>query len=111
MPSWSRSTEVTSVQPPTATGEASGDVVVAALGGLGTPVDCASVRSLPLEGPQVLWLVADGAMDLFAVDATRQGRWHFLGRLGAGALLLGPVEGPQHTLLGRPLQGCVLHRI
>ena len=88
-----------------------GDAVVGALGGLGEPVDCTSPRSLPLERPDVLWLVVAGAMDLFAVDATEQGRWHFLGRLETGALLLGPVEGPQHTLVGRPLQQCVLHRI
>ncbi|WP_280702977.1 NHLP bacteriocin export ABC transporter permease/ATPase subunit [Kitasatospora sp. GP82] len=81
------------------------------MGGLGTVVDCANTRSLPLEGPQVLWLVAGGAMDLFAVDAVSEGRWHFLGRLETGALLLGPVAGPQHTLVGRPLQGCVLRRI
>ncbi len=98
---------MTSVHP----AAASGDVVVGAMGGLGEPVDCASTRSLPLEGPQVLWLVAAGAMDLFAVDAAVQGRWHFLGRVEAGTLLLGPVEGPQHTLVARPLQGCVLHRI
>ncbi|MGW7001534.1 NHLP bacteriocin export ABC transporter permease/ATPase subunit [Streptomyces sp. NPDC054933] len=82
-----------------------------AIGGLGELVDCTSSRSLPLEGPHVLWLVVDGAMDLFAVDAQQQGRWHFLGRLQAGTLVLGPVEGPQHTLLGRPLTGCVLRRI
>ncbi|MDH6120810.1 NHLM bacteriocin system ABC transporter ATP-binding protein [Kitasatospora sp. GAS204A] len=98
---------MTSVHHPPATG----DLVVGALGGLGTLVDCASSRSLRLEGPQVLWLVADGAMDLFAVDAVNQGSWHFLGRLETGALLLGPVDGPQHTLVGRPLRGCVLRRI
>nr|WP_145797225.1 NHLP bacteriocin export ABC transporter permease/ATPase subunit [Kitasatospora atroaurantiaca] len=81
------------------------------MGGLGMPVDCASTRSLPLEGPHVLWLVVDGAMDLFAVDAVSQGRWHFLGRLETGTVLLGPVDGSQHTLVGRPLQGCVLRRI
>ena len=48
---------------------AASDQVVAAFGGLGTPVDCAGLRSLPLEGPQVLWLVVGGALDLFAVDA------------------------------------------
>ncbi|RVU29153.1 NHLP bacteriocin export ABC transporter permease/ATPase subunit [Streptomyces antnestii] len=69
------------------------------------------MRSLNLEGPQVLWLVVQGALDLFAVDAAAQGHWHFLGRLEAGTLLLGPVEGPQHTLVGRPLQGCLLRRI
>ncbi|MEV6792885.1 NHLP bacteriocin export ABC transporter permease/ATPase subunit [Streptomyces sp. NPDC051320] len=87
------------------------DPVLGALGHLGEPVDCAGLRSLALEGPQVLWLVAGGALDLFAVDAAQQGHWHFLGRLEPGTLLLGPVEGPQHTLVGRPLQECVLRRI
>ncbi|WP_345749741.1 NHLP bacteriocin export ABC transporter permease/ATPase subunit [Streptomyces sp. ODS28] len=86
-------------------------MVVGALGGLGEQVDCTGVRSLGLEGPQVLWLVAGGAMDLFAVDAAAQGHWHFLGRLGPGTLLIGPVQGPQHTLVGRPLQECALRRI
>lgn len=94
-----------------ATGAPHHDVVVGALGGLGMPIDCAGVRSLPLEGPHVLWLVVHGAMDVFAVDARAHGHWHFLGRIETGTLLLGPVEGPQHTLVGRPLQGCVLRRI
>ncbi|MFI0235576.1 NHLP bacteriocin export ABC transporter permease/ATPase subunit [Streptomyces sp. NPDC016845] len=87
------------------------DQVVAAFGGLGTPVDCTGLRSLSLEGPQVLWLVVDGALDLFAVDTYEQGHWHFLGRLEPGTLLLGPVEGTQHTLVGRPLAGCALRRV
>ncbi|MFC9842457.1 NHLP bacteriocin export ABC transporter permease/ATPase subunit [Streptomyces sp. NPDC060223] len=88
-----------------------GDVVLGALGGMGAPVDCSALNRLDLEGPQVLWLVAAGAMDLFAVDAAQQGHWHHLGRLEAGSLLLGPVAGPQHTLVGRPLRGCVVRRI
>ncbi|MFD3521028.1 NHLP bacteriocin export ABC transporter permease/ATPase subunit [Streptomyces sp. NPDC058653] len=88
-----------------------GDPVIHALGALGTPVDCAGVRNVPLEGPHVLWLVVGGALDLFAVDAVGQGHWHFLGRLEAGTLLLGPVEGPRHTLLSRPSQDCALRRI
>ncbi|WP_329035035.1 NHLP bacteriocin export ABC transporter permease/ATPase subunit [Streptomyces sp. NBC_00178] len=87
------------------------DPVIDALGTLGAPVDCTGLRSLPLEGPQVLWLVTGGALDLFAVDAAAQGHWHFLGRLEPGALVLGPVEGPRHTLVGRPLQHCELRRI
>ncbi|MEW2585237.1 NHLP bacteriocin export ABC transporter permease/ATPase subunit [Streptomyces virginiae] len=90
---------------------AAADPVVAALGSLGAPVDCAGVRSLSLEGPLVLWLVVEGELDLFAVDAARAGHWHFLGRLEPGTLLLGPAEGPEHTLAGRPLQGCRLRRI
>ncbi|MEU1129797.1 NHLP bacteriocin export ABC transporter permease/ATPase subunit [Streptomyces sp. NPDC005900] len=88
-----------------------GDGVAAAFGALGTPVDCADLRSVGLEGPQVLWFVVAGALDLFAVDAVQQGHWHFLGRLEPGTLLLGPVEGPRHTLVGRPLQGCELRRV
>ncbi|MEU4209358.1 NHLP bacteriocin export ABC transporter permease/ATPase subunit [Streptomyces sp. NPDC026206] len=87
------------------------DSVVAALGGLGSAVDCTGLRSLSLEGPLVLWLVEDGELDLFAVDAAQVGHWHFLGRLEAGTLLLGPAEGPAHTLVGRPVQGCRLRRI
>jgi NHLM bacteriocin system ABC transporter ATP-binding protein len=90
---------------------AAADVVVGALGELGTEVDTAGARSLPLAGPHVLWLVARGALDLFAVDAVDPGRWHFVGRLEAGALLPGPVSGPRHTLVARPLPGCVLRRI
>ncbi|MER6253274.1 NHLP bacteriocin export ABC transporter permease/ATPase subunit [Streptomyces sp. NPDC001584] len=87
------------------------DPVVAALGGLGSPVDCTGLRSLSLEGPLVLWLVVEGELDLFAVDAVQGGQWHFLGRLAPGTLLLGPAEGPGHTLVGRPLPGCRLRRI
>ncbi|MFD9395121.1 NHLP bacteriocin export ABC transporter permease/ATPase subunit [Streptomyces sp. NPDC060000] len=88
-----------------------GDVVLAALEQLGARIDCAGLGRLDLEGPQVLWLVASGALDLFAVDAEQQGHWHHLGRLEAGALLLGPVTGPHHTLVARPLRDCVVHRV
>ncbi|GGS24742.1 NHLP family bacteriocin export ABC transporter permease/ATPase subunit [Streptomyces nojiriensis] len=96
-----------------ATGTPAGapDPVVAALGALGSPVDCTGLRSLSLEGPLVLWLVVEGELDLFAVDAAQGGHWHFLGRLEPGTLLLGPAEGPDHTLVGRPRQGCRLRRI
>ncbi|MFG3028104.1 NHLP bacteriocin export ABC transporter permease/ATPase subunit [Streptomyces sp. NPDC048253] len=87
------------------------DVVLAALGQLGARLDCAGFSRLDLEGPQVLWLVASGALDLFAVDAEQQGHWHHLGRMEAGSLLLGPVTGPRHTLVARPLRDCVVHRI
>ncbi|MCX4696198.1 NHLP bacteriocin export ABC transporter permease/ATPase subunit [Streptomyces sp. NBC_01408] len=100
----------TAGQPGPAPGQDS-DAVLAALGGLGRPVDCTGLRSLSLEGPLVLWLVVQGELDLFAVDAAQAGHWHFLGRLETGTLLLGPAEGPEHTLVGRPLPGCRLRRI
>ncbi|MFI2644089.1 NHLP bacteriocin export ABC transporter permease/ATPase subunit [Streptomyces sp. NPDC018610] len=87
------------------------DPVLGALGSLGLPVDCAGSSRLDLAGPQVLWLVTAGALDLFAVDAERQGHWHHLGRLEAGSLLLGPVAGPRHTLVARPLRDCAVRRI
>lgn len=86
------------------------DLMLGAMGGLGTPVDCIG-GGPPLEGPGVLWLVVDGAMDLFAVDAGGRGRRHFVGRIDKGTLLPGPPDGPQHTVVGRPLPGCVLRRI
>ncbi|MFD7974657.1 NHLP bacteriocin export ABC transporter permease/ATPase subunit [Streptomyces sp. NPDC059071] len=85
--------------------------MLAALGGLGAGVDCSGLRSLSLEGPSVLWLVVHGSLDLFAVDAAHAGAWHFLGRVGTGALLLGPAEGPRHTLVGRPSAECLLRRV
>ncbi|MFI6854055.1 NHLP bacteriocin export ABC transporter permease/ATPase subunit [Streptomyces sp. NPDC050416] len=88
-----------------------GDLVLNAFGQMGSRIDCAGFNRLDLEGPQVLWLVASGAVDLFAVDAGGQGHWHHLGRLEAGSLVLGPVAGPQHTLVARPLRDCVVHRI
>ncbi|MEV8127627.1 NHLP bacteriocin export ABC transporter permease/ATPase subunit [Streptomyces sp. NPDC085944] len=91
--------------------EGQDDLVLEALGALGTRIDCAGFNRLGLEGPQVLWLVVSGAVDLFAVDAAEQGHWHHLGRLEAGSVLLGPVAGPQHTLVARPLRDCVVHRI
>ncbi|CAL9628103.1 NHLP bacteriocin export ABC transporter permease/ATPase subunit [Streptomyces sp. enrichment culture] len=88
-----------------------GDPVLCALGRMGTRIDCAGFGRLDLEGPQVLWLVAGGALDLFAVDAVEQGHWHHVGRLEAGALLLGPATGARHTLIARPSRDCVVHRI
>ncbi|MFF0092332.1 NHLP bacteriocin export ABC transporter permease/ATPase subunit [Streptomyces canus] len=96
---------------PDITSPQDGDLVLNALGQMGTRVDCAGFSRIDLEGPQVLWLVVSGAVDLFAVDAGQQGHWHHLGRLEPGALLLGPVAGPQHTLVARPLRDCVVHRI
>ncbi|WP_394813773.1 NHLP bacteriocin export ABC transporter permease/ATPase subunit [Streptomyces litchfieldiae] len=69
------------------------------------------MRSLSLEGAHILWLVVGGALDVFAVGAEQRGHRHFLGRLGPGTLLLGPVEGPQHTLVARPLRDCWLRRV
>ncbi|MFQ6148384.1 NHLP bacteriocin export ABC transporter permease/ATPase subunit [Streptomyces seoulensis] len=87
------------------------DPVLGALGSLGAPVECAGLSRLDLAGPQALWLVTAGELDLFAVDAERQGHWHHLGRLAAGSLLLGPAPGPRHTLVARPPRDCAVRRI
>ncbi|MEU0689872.1 NHLP bacteriocin export ABC transporter permease/ATPase subunit [Streptomyces uncialis] len=98
---------------PPVTGAGSGDaaVVLGAFGALGVRVPDAEPPDLAAAGPQTLWLVEDGAVDLFAVDTAGPGHWHFLGRLGPGTLLLGPAGGPRHTLVARPLRGCALRRV
>src|SRR3954470_23685805 len=92
-------------------GAREGDLVLGALGGMGAPLDCSGLNRLDLEGPQVLWLVAAGAVGPLAVAPQEGGHRHHLGRLEAGALLLGPVAGPRHTLVARPLRDCVVRRI
>ncbi len=87
------------------------DPVTAALGGLGAPVEGADGSALPLGGPSALWLVTEGSLDLFAVAAAEDGHWHYLGRLEAGTLLLGAVEGPRHTLVGRLSSRCAVRRL
>ncbi len=87
------------------------DPVTAALGGLGAPMKGAAGSALPLGGPSALWLVTEGSLDLFAVAAAEDGHWHYLGRLEAGTLLLGAVEGPRHTLVGRLSSRCAVRRL
>ncbi|MFJ4920480.1 NHLP bacteriocin export ABC transporter permease/ATPase subunit [Streptomyces sp. NPDC088725] len=105
---------MSSVLPPRSAeqGPGAGDSVTDVLGALGTPVQGSDGSgTVPLEGPEVLWLVVSGFLDLFAVDASQDGPWHFLGRLDPGSLLLGPVTGPRHTLLGRLSADCRMRRI
>ena len=83
---------------------------VALIGGVGDLIDTTD-GAVALQGRDVLWLVTAGAMDVFAVDAVRGGRWQFLGRLEAGAMTTGAVRGAGHTLVGRPLEGCELRRV
>ncbi len=83
--------------------------VVDLLGHLGTEVGRA--QRIPLEGRNTLWLVTEGALDLFAVDTGSGGRWHFVGRASAGTILSAPVRGPKHTLVARPLAGAALREL
>ncbi|MET9634289.1 ATP-binding cassette domain-containing protein, partial [Lentzea sp. NPDC006480] len=74
--------------------------VVSLLRELGTEVD--DERRIPLDGQGTLWLVAEGAVDIFAVDTDAGGRWHFIGTAEKGTLLCGPTPGPKHSLIARP---------
>jgi ATP-binding cassette subfamily C protein len=74
------------------------------------PVDSTAAPHLLLESPATLWLVMSGTLELFAVSE-EDGDWQFLGRLGAGTVLLGSVPGPAHGLYGRPGDGCRIGRL
>ncbi len=87
------------------------DLVLGALGSLGTRLDCTGLGRLDLAGLRccgwsrpVPWTCVRGGR-------RAAGHWHHLGRLEAGTLLLGPVAGPQHTLVARPVRDCVVHRV
>ncbi|MFF7354041.1 NHLP bacteriocin export ABC transporter permease/ATPase subunit [Streptomyces filipinensis] len=65
-------------------------------------------RHLVLDDPRRVLLVAQGAVDLFAVRleaGTPVGRWTFLCRIDAGTLLPGSPTGPRHGIVARPVQG------
>ena len=82
-----------------------------------------------LADPRSVLLVTAGAVDLFAVNLGQvlhseallhgagasaggpSGRWTFVGRAEAGALLIGMPSEALHTLLGRPLPGTVVRRM
>ncbi|MET9588148.1 NHLP bacteriocin export ABC transporter permease/ATPase subunit [Streptomyces sp. NPDC006539] len=77
----------------------------------GQAVDCAQ-RAIPVSGRNTLWLVTEGALDLFAVDDPGDGgQWHFVGKLERGTILLPPGAGPRHTLVLRPLEGAHVRRL
>ncbi|MEU0786676.1 NHLP bacteriocin export ABC transporter permease/ATPase subunit [Streptomyces sp. NPDC006173] len=70
-------------------------------------IDC-DQPSIRVRGNNTIWLVTSGALDMFAVDTLHNTRWHHLGRLYAGAILLTPPRGSQHTLILRPLENAGL---
>jgi len=98
-----------------------------ALADLGEVVDLSSSRTFVLDSPRSVWIVDEGLIDVFAAapaeDGTghdgsagddrgagddgdrRFGRWHFMCRVGAGAILLGSPPGPRHVLVAKPLPG------
>jgi NHLM bacteriocin system ABC transporter ATP-binding protein len=80
----------------------------------GTPLDDAGAV-LFVSRPGELILVHRGALDLFAAqirDGRPVGRWTPLCRIPAGAVLaLGAPAGPQHQVIGRPVNGSLLSTV
>ena len=89
------------------------DAVDAALGSLGHACRLRRAGSrVDLEGPQVLWLVAAGALDLFAVDAARAGPLALPRPAGGGHAAARPGRRARSTpwSAGRSAD-CVVRRI
>lgn len=82
---------------------------------LADPVDLEAEHVLVAESQRWVWLVEQGAMDLFAAileDGQPKGRWTPLCRLDAGAMfVLGAPGGPQHHVLARPAPGSQVSRM
>jgi NHLM bacteriocin system ABC transporter ATP-binding protein len=87
-----------------------GPDLVALLADHGAEVDC-SQRHIRLTGCGNLWLAVDGELDLFAVDTSEAGQWHFIGRINPGTILLSPSAGSKHTLVLRPLRDARLRTL
>lgn len=78
------------------------------------PLPCPDRRVVVLDNPRRLTLVESGQADVFAVplaDGRPAGRWTFLFRVTAGALIPGGAPGPSHQLLIRPSAGTVLSQL
>ncbi|WP_051781653.1 MULTISPECIES: NHLP bacteriocin export ABC transporter permease/ATPase subunit [unclassified Streptomyces] len=76
-----------------------------------TPADLDTDPFTVLDDVRRVLLVESGAVDLFAVrlvDGVPTGRWNFLARVEAGALLMGSPSGPRHGIVGRPVPDTVL---
>jgi len=71
-----------------------------------TAIDLDDDALLTLDDPGRVILIDHGAVDLFAVKTTGgtpHGRWNFLCRAERGTILLGVPEGPEHSIVGRPV--------
>jgi len=89
----------------------SATAAVTLLAEFGEAIDCRTTRQIMLGGRHTLWLVAGGALDLFAVDTIETGPWQFLGRVEVGTIIVGSFREARHVLAGRPEEECVLRRL
>jgi NHLM bacteriocin system ABC transporter ATP-binding protein len=77
----------------------------------GEPIRSVPGKQISLGGRENLWLVTGEPIELFAVNSDQLGPLHFIGVLEPGSAIAGSGRGANHTLVGRPMPGCVLRRI
>ncbi|MFJ5229611.1 NHLP bacteriocin export ABC transporter permease/ATPase subunit [Kitasatospora sp. NPDC088391] len=78
--------------------------------GIGTEADFGPGH-VPLADRDALWMVTDGAVDLFAVEGGEGGPWHFVGRFSQGAVLPGAPADRAAVPVLRPVRGARVRRL
>ncbi|MFJ1757402.1 NHLP bacteriocin export ABC transporter permease/ATPase subunit [Kitasatospora sp. NPDC088134] len=78
--------------------------------GIGTEADFGPGH-VPLAGQDTLWMVTDGAVDLFTVEGAEGGPWHFVGRFTRGAVLPGAPADRAAVPVLRPVRGARVRRL
>jgi NHLM bacteriocin system ABC transporter ATP-binding protein len=92
-------------------GAAPKPAVLAELGSVGDAVPWNTSRRVVLGGTDTLWLVSNGAVDLYAADAAGQAAPEYLGAAEAGALLAGSMRRNGRVILARPQDQGAMRRI
>lgn len=78
--------------------------------GIGTEIDF-SAGHVRLAGEDALWLVTDGAVDMFAIEAAEGGPWHFVSRFAPGAVIAAPPSCPSGVPVLRAVHGSRVLRL
>ncbi|MFI6850179.1 NHLP bacteriocin export ABC transporter permease/ATPase subunit [Kitasatospora sp. NPDC050467] len=78
--------------------------------GIGTEIDF-SAGHVRLAGEDSLWLVTDGAVDMFAMETAEGGPWHFVSRFTPGAVIAAPPSCPSSVPVLRAVHGSRVLRL
>ncbi|TYC70786.1 NHLP bacteriocin export ABC transporter permease/ATPase subunit [Streptomyces sp. CB01881] len=109
-----RTTSSGSDRPPVAAAwTAQADVAVAAWrppAGTGTEVSFGEGHVRLTDG-DALWVVTDGAVDMFVMEVAEGGPWHYVSRFTPGAVIAAPPSGPAGVPVLRAVLGSRVLRV